>query len=679
MKFSYRVGVIFVIGVIVVSAIAVFSFIARKYFSKSNEILYMLNSIDRSENNLNYKLLKGSIYLYTNNDIVAEQIHTLQKEIQKLKNEPFFRLHYEDSYKEIVEYQKAFEKKADLIFEYLRYVIPIKNAMTYLAKGLENLPVDNKEYAREVLSAVASIYLAKSSVDIDFLKTIDLKKFERFKLTKKEEQFHKAFMINLKVFLKYYPKYRLYLQKVLNSPTKVYIKRAIDDFIAVTNKDTSLFDFLSMLMIMFIAVLIFALGVLVHKLEDEINKVKYLAQHDQLTGLFNRNKFNEDVKEYEKPVLLLFNIDRFKYINDFFGVKVGDEVLKFIAKELMDFRDRFNKAKVYRLGADDFGVLFEKDGMDLTTIKKLAYEFIEKIESAKNIIKNDNLELNISLSAGISFSEPLFENADMALKNVELNPNDKVVFFDEKFNEVVKNNVRKLNEIKKALEEDKIMAYYQPIYNRVREIVKYEMLCRVQIGEDVRSIYPYLDILKENKLYTIITKKMLFFAKEKLLKNPQLKLSINLAIEDIFDEEVTNYIFDSFGGILSRRITFEILESDINDYELLNDFIAKAKKFGIEIAIDDFGSGYSNFLRISKIDLDYLKIDGSLIKNLDTDKDARLIVETIVTFAKKRGIKSVAEFIWKEEIFEIAKDLGIDYFQGFYLGEPKPVIDEKFS
>nr|WP_297890535.1 EAL domain-containing protein [Sulfurihydrogenibium sp.] len=122
-------------------------------------------------------------------------------------------------------------------------------------------------------------------------------------------------------------------------------------------------------------------------------------------------------------------------------------------------------------------------------------------------------------------------------------------------------------------------------------------------------------------------------------------------------------------------MTFEILESEgIENYEDVSGFIKEVKSYGSKIAIDDFGSGYSNFAHMLKLDVDYLKIDSSLIKNIHQDKNSQIIVQTIVGFAKKLGIKTIAEFVHNREVFEKVRELGVDYSQGYYIGEPKPEI-----
>ena len=122
------------------------------------------------------------------------------------------------------------------------------------------------------------------------------------------------------------------------------------------------------------------------------------------------------------------------------------------------------------------------------------------------------------------------------------------------------------------------------------------------------------------------------------------------------------------------RITFEILETEeIENYNLLYKFISKIKELGCKFAIDDFGTGYSNLEHLMKLKVDYLKIDGSIIKRMPEDKGARILTEAVVSFSKELKIKTIAEFVSDQNIYEMVKLLGVDYSQGYYLGKPEPI------
>ena len=159
----------------------------------------------------------------------------------------------------------------------------------------------------------------------------------------------------------------------------------------------------------------------------------------------------------------------------------------------------------------------------------------------------------------------------------------------------------------------------------------------------------------------------------------QKNITINLSFKDILNYEFIDYLDNVLEKLKfedRNRLVFEILESEnLSDYDFLEEFVLKYKKLGVKIAIDDFGSGYSNFIRIIRLKPDYLKIDGSLIKNIDKDNNSYEIVKSIIAFSKTLNIRTIAEYVHSEEIFNLLLELGVDEFQGYYFGKP----DEDFS
>lgn len=149
-------------------------------------------------------------------------------------------------------------------------------------------------------------------------------------------------------------------------------------------------------------------------------------------------------------------------------------------------------------------------------------------------------------------------------------------------------------------------------------------------------------------------------------------ISINLTFTDTQDPKIISLLEESLKKHrIGDRLIFELVESeDIKDYGLLEDFIQRFKPYGVKIAIDDFGSGFSNFSNIIRMDADYIKIDGSLVKDIDHDKNSLAIVKAIVQFAHTLGIKIIAEYVHSKEVIEVLKSLDIDEYQGFYFYEP---------
>jgi EAL domain-containing protein (putative c-di-GMP-specific phosphodiesterase class I) len=151
--------------------------------------------------------------------------------------------------------------------------------------------------------------------------------------------------------------------------------------------------------------------------------------------------------------------------------------------------------------------------------------------------------------------------------------------------------------------------------------------------------------------------------------------SMNLSVDDIFDKPTKALLIKKLReSSHPERIIFELLESEgIENYPEVSTFISDVKQFGCKIAIDDFGTGYSNFAHIIKLDVDILKIDASLIRNIDTDTNAQTILTAITEFSEHLGLLTVAEFVHSEAVYNKCKELGINYLQGYYLSEPKPL------
>jgi len=197
------------------------------------------------------------------------------------------------------------------------------------------------------------------------------------------------------------------------------------------------------------------------------------------------------------------------------------------------------------------------------------------------------------------------------------------------------------------------------------------------LDDDGKIISPmaFLTIAKKSNLYLEITRTVITKAFE-YFSTKDDDFSINLTIEDILSPEINNLIYQKIQEFpqTANRVIFEIVEDEgIENYDEVSPFIEKMKSYGCKIAIDDFGTGYSNFDYLMKLNVDFIKIDGSMIRYLDYDENAKLVTQLIVDFAKKLKIKTIAEFVHSSEIHDIVKEMDIDYSQGFYLGEPTKI------
>lgn len=410
------------------------------------------------------------------------------------------------------------------------------------------------------------------------------------------------------------------------------------------------------------------------KVEEQTFSLFHRLYFDSLTRLPKRNKLIEDIEKLSPLGLLVININEFKDINSVYGHEAGDEVLIEFSRILFEVAlDR--GCNIYNTGGDEF-VFLNLNKNIKEYCKETASIILAKIDSEGVNIKLDEQIINVSLNITIGMAitnkkENLLNDAVMALKYATTK---RLPFFlyDEKLNleHDSSNSIEVVNLIKRAINEDLIVPYYQPIFLSDGK-VKYETLIRIIDGDKIYPPASFLDIAQKIRYYHFFTKAVITKSFREF-ENRDEEFSINLSFEDILNKDTIkflDYMLKKFN--VNDRLIVEILESEnIEDFNILNNFIHKVKSMGVKVAIDDFGSGYSNFSYILQLKPDFIKIDGSIIKNIDKDENSLLITENLVDFSKKLNAKTVAEFISTKEIYEKAKSIGIDAFQGFYLGKP---------
>jgi PAS domain S-box-containing protein/diguanylate cyclase (GGDEF)-like protein len=405
-----------------------------------------------------------------------------------------------------------------------------------------------------------------------------------------------------------------------------------------------------------------------------IQKEKKILQQttDNLTNLPNRQKLLEDISVGEQKLkLAIVQIDKFKEINDFYGIDTANLLLISITSILRRIIHEVD-GKLYKIGGDEFAVL-ECSGTPIKDFNKKIDNLIKYFDH--NIIVIEDNSFNVSVTVGMSIGDrtKLFFNSEMALRKAIENGKDFISF--ENSHDLEKNyqqNIEMTTKIKSAIANDKIVIYGQPIKSNYRsDRGKYEVLVRMIDGDKIISPFFFLEIAKKARLYSTITK-IVIEKSFQYFKDREEEFSINLTIEDILNDDIVNFLRKKIIETkIGHRVILELVESEgIDNFETVHKFIEEVKSLGCKIAIDDFGTGYSNFEYLMKLNVDFIKIDGSLIKNIHLDENSQLVVQLIVEFAKKKRIKSVAEFIHNSEVYSKVKSMGIDYSQGYYLGEP---------
>lgn len=415
-----------------------------------------------------------------------------------------------------------------------------------------------------------------------------------------------------------------------------------------------------------------------HEITDLILKTEELKRNlrlDFLTNIGNRYKLIEDVSKSVNPCISILDIVSFSDVNDFFGYKTGDNVLKIVARKIEELLIDKENYKVYRDHSDTFCIVAENEDRD-KFIKNID-EISKTIAKVPIVIKSRELYVQLSYVFSFESKENLLETANIIKRYSQANKN--IIVYDKalELEKDYEKNIFWTLKIKKALDEDKIVPYFQPIYNlKTNKIEKYEALVRLIDGNNVISPYYFLDISKKSKQYLQLTKTMIQKTFD-YFRDKDFEFSINLTFEDIKSEYISSFIIELLKEYkIGHRVVFEIVESEeIDNFRKINEFFVTIREYGCKIAIDDFGSGYSNFEYLAKLNVDYIKIDGSLIKDILINKSSQNIVSMLVNFAKGQKVKTIAEFVSNKDILNKVRELGIDYVQGYYIKEPIASID----
>ena len=433
------------------------------------------------------------------------------------------------------------------------------------------------------------------------------------------------------------------------------------------------------------------------RLEKEVEqKTKEMIQNlyfDGVTKLFNRTKLLHDLLPDQEPKiahLAALSLDNFRETYDFWGPAFGDKILLTVSEKLnRHFMAESSGYQVYRLQFDEFAVA-ATGNVEINV-------FEEAVQKIKQDICNRSIYIEetpfpIFLSVGISHSRQQMEEnilaspehelltrAGLALSEAKAKKNTIVSYHNElPILNKIQNNLVWTSKLKDAISENRILTFAQPIITASTQASeKFEVLVRLKEPDGtIVTPYHFMPVACHSNLYPHITRTVTSKACE-FFSNFDCEFSINIQMRDIENRDTVEFIKSEaqrFG--VSNRMIIEIVESeDLREVPIVQDFITEMRRMGCKIAIDDFGSGYSNFAYVTRIHPDILKIDGSLIKNMHKDKDLLSVVSSICSFSQQLGIQTTAEFVHNETVMNLAKELNIDYLQGFHLGEPQSLED----
>jgi diguanylate cyclase (GGDEF)-like protein len=429
------------------------------------------------------------------------------------------------------------------------------------------------------------------------------------------------------------------------------------------------------------------------ELERQSKEMKYLAHHDLLTALPNKNLFRDRLqqaikhakREHESIAILFLDLDRFKEINDTYGHDIGDTLLQQVAQRL--FSCVRSEDTVARIGGDEFTVLLPNTNQ--VSVVKVIEKIFNEIKKPFSI---SNVELHTTFSVGISIykqdgetPEILLRNADTAMYKVKDSGKNSYQFYNEEMTELVRKRLELDADIRNGLKNHEFIAYYQPkIDATTMKVVGLESLIRW--NHPTRGLlFPveFIPFAEEVGLIVEIDKYMLEMCVDQLVKWTNEgyntgKLSINVSTKKLESDDFRTDLYKLVerSGVDPKRLELEILESQImRDPERSIDILRSIRSLGISISIDDFGTGYSSLSYLKKLPVSKLKIDRSFIVDVPQDEDDVAIVRTIIALAKSLGLETIAEGVETKSQVEFLVQEGCHNIQGYYYSKPLPIED----
>jgi diguanylate cyclase (GGDEF)-like protein/PAS domain S-box-containing protein len=423
-------------------------------------------------------------------------------------------------------------------------------------------------------------------------------------------------------------------------------------------------------------------------------RLEYVVDHDFLTGLFNRRHFEQELaKETERSArysgpgaVLLIDLDNFKDVNDTFGHRAGDDVLKGVAG-LLKQRLRHTDT-VARVGGDEFAALLTQTDAEQAQI--VADEVVKALGRETAVLADQSIRITASI--GVAMFDGLTDvevlaNADIAMYEAkEIGRNRAEMYRPLKGGrERVSARLAEAERIRSALEEDRLILFCQPILDLgTNEICQYELLLRLPDEETGEPLPPSAFLYRAERSGLIhaidawVVRHAVALIAAHARAGIRLVLNVNLSGKSIGDRklaEITEEVL-SATRIDPGQLIFEFTETvAISNIEEAKAFAIRLHGLGCRFALDDFGAGFGSFYYLKNFPFDYLKIDGDYVRGLTTNPMNQLVISAIVSIARGMSKKTVAEFVADEHTARLLLKLGVDFAQGYHIGVPRPVAE----
>ena len=425
-------------------------------------------------------------------------------------------------------------------------------------------------------------------------------------------------------------------------------------------------------------------------LGERNEKLSRLANHDVLTGLYNRRRFVEELRKEVQIVarngshaaLLFIDLDQFKYVNDTCGHPAGDRMIRKVADQLQ--RCVGHSGTVGRFGGDEFTVL--ASNVTRETAQALAESILDDLRKVAHV--EDQNVFHVHCSIGIAMidsdrfdHDDLVSQADIACRDAKASGRNRLAFhsMSERDVEQMTADVNWVSKLRDAIDNNLLILRYQPIVCiATGETSHHEVLLRMKSRKgSLISPDAFLPAAVRFGLMAEIDTWLIETAIAELARYrqdaPELRFALNLSANAFEAENLTAFVLSQLTRheVPAECVTFEITESlAMRHLNHVEKQIAGLRELGCEVSLDDFGTGYSSFSYLQKLPVDYIKIDGSFIKDLVRNPVDQKMVRMIGEIGRAAGMKTVAEYVQSGAAFTLLGDLGIDYAQGFYIGRP---------
>jgi c-di-GMP phosphodiesterase len=405
------------------------------------------------------------------------------------------------------------------------------------------------------------------------------------------------------------------------------------------------------------------------------------SYQDPISGLPNRYKLLEAIRRSDTPALALVKAERFNEINSCFGYHFGERYLINIKTIIEDIiTQTLSRVNLYHVDTDTFAILEEKDHSNFNNIK-LEDRFTDIIRLLRDkTFSIDGLRFPVPVTAGISVGskkdpDQLFNQAELALTAALYSSKSKMYFEDSQYvKDDIVSHTQTLALVSHAINNDTVEVEFQPIVtSKKMEIVMFEALVRIK--DDAGRLIPpgaFLFTAKLSSYHKELTR-IVFQKTFKRMRKSGPLFTVNISMENIVDEDFLPFLKELMEKHpeCKNRCVLEITESEgVENYDEVCRFITIVRTLGYKIAIDDFGSGYSNFANIIRLSVDYIKFDGTLIQRMKDDPKAVTVLRKMNEIAHEIDVSTIAEFIDSEKLLAIVRKIKIDHCQGFLIGRP---------